>query len=89
MNSSRKALGRSHSRGKGFDCRFRRDRMPAARARVGKSKRGLRRTCRCAWLDGRWPEEAGPLRRMAGGGSALRRRLSDGEGVGWPSLGAA
>ena len=56
---------------------------------VGKSRRGLSRTCRCAWLDGRWPEEAGPRRRMAGGGSAPWRRLSGGEGVGWPDLGAA
>ena len=54
----------------------------------GKSKRGLSRTCRCAWLDGRWPEEAGPRRRMAGGCSAPRRRLFGGEGVGWPGLGA-
>ena len=28
-------------------------------------------------------------RRIAGGGSAPRRRLSGGEGVGWPGLGAA
>ena len=87
LNSSRKALGRSQSKGRGFDRRFRRDGSPAARARVGKSKRGLSRTCRCAWLDGRWPEEAGPRRRMAGGGSAPRRQLSDGEGMGWPGLG--
>ena len=55
---------------------------------MGKSKRGLSRTCRCAWLDGRWPEEAGPRRRMAGGGSVPRRWLSGGKGVGWPGLGA-
>ena len=89
LNSSRKALGRSQSRGRGFDRRFRQDGLPAARATVGKSMRGLGRTCRCAWLDGRWPEEAGPLRRMAGGGSTPWRRLSDGEGVEWPGLGAA
>ena len=52
----------------GFDRRFRQDGSPATRAMVRKSKRGLNRTCRCAWLDGRWPEEAGPRRRMAGGG---------------------
>ena len=57
--------------------------------KVGKSKRGLSCTCRCAWLDGRWPEEAGLRRRMAGGSSARRRRLYRGEGVGWPGLGAA
>ena len=56
---------------------------------MGTSRRGLSRTCRCAWLDGRWPEEAGPRRRMADGGSAPRRRLSGGEGVAWLGLGAA
>ena len=56
---------------------------------MGKIRRGLSRTCRCAWLDGRWLEEAGPRRRMAGGGAASRRRPSGGEGMGWPNLGAA
>ena len=89
LNSSRKTLGRM---GRNRGGRMRRN--PASWVArggglQGKSKRGLSRTCRCAWLDGRWPEEVGPRRRKAGGSSARRRRLSGGEGVGWPGLGAA
>ena len=38
----------------------------------GKRMRGLSRTCRCAWLDGRWTEEAGPRRSRAA--AAVSRR---------------
>ena len=50
----------------------------------GKSKRGLSRTYRCAWLDGRWPEEAGPRRRMAA--AALRNDGGFPAAKGWDGL---
>ena len=44
----------------------------------GKRERRLRCTFGWPWLDGRWPEEAGPRRVVAGGGSARWWRCSGG-----------
>ena len=41
---------------------------PAAKERLGETKKGSSRTLWCSWRDGRWSEEGGPRR------TGLRRR---------------
>ena len=57
-------------------------RVARGREKVGEMERRSSRTLWWSWLVGRGPEEAGPRRGAAGGGSGPARRCSSDDGVG-------